>query len=395
MEVWAAGYLKSTRDLNDGLCRSDFFFQLFEEVVQENAAGRSISDMLVAMLSWFLIASSLASGGDFGRNFAVSFEDRDGMFEQEAPTLWIVSTDGGSFRVGLRDDGGAGDAEEGDSIFSATVGELPGSSVLLVVDGPSGEIWREADFSIPGDMEYPALRLSLASGLVEGGLQQDLSPKEQRAAALEGHAPNRGVQGELQSMMKDKDGRISLLVLALLVGLPPLLVIGVRRRQFRLRRRKNWSMALDEVVLGQDLPPLKPGLQVWASKRSATTLREELGGNAERNCELFWLPKNRVYGRDFSGIYTWSGALLSLIEALRWRQNTGSQGRVGPLFVEGVESLHFGYGLDERIWDDLETLAGECPVVILQKDPSASADWALRGLPPEWLAKAVGDRPGT
>ena len=155
--------------------------------------------MLVPMWLGLGIAAALAGPGDFGKKFTVSFADQDGIFEQQTPRLRILASENEFLRVSLLDDGSSGDAEAGDAIYSGTVSELPDSEVVLVLDGPTGEIWRQVEFSVPAAMQYQALRLVLKRGVVEGELQADLSPDEQQALDLHGHAPNRGEESELTS----------------------------------------------------------------------------------------------------------------------------------------------------------------------------------------------------
>ena len=116
--------------------------------------------MLVAMWLGFGIAAALAGPGNFGKNFTISFEDMDGLFERQAPRLWVVAPEGTPVEVSLRDDGGQGDAEAGDSIYSGTVNELPDAPVI----GGGGAVgWdlEAGQFSVPGDIRFPSLRLKL------------------------------------------------------------------------------------------------------------------------------------------------------------------------------------------------------------------------------------------
>ena len=360
--------------------------------------------MLVAMWLGLGIAAALAGPGDFGKNFTVSFVDKDDAFGQATPSLWIVSPGVESVQVVLRDDGGAGDAEAGDSVYSGTVNELPAAEVLVVLEGPEGELWRRAGFSIPADMSYPALRLTLRDGLVEGGVQADLSPEEQRALDLQGQAPNRGVGGDLQSLLQDEQQRISLLVLLMVVFVPPLAFWAVARKQGRERsplealayslgskKSAHPRISVDEIVLGGGLPDLELGLQVWGAGVSFETLRRQLASETSRNCDLFWLPARRSFGHELPGIHTWGGSKPELAEALHWRKRAQGKMPAGPLFIEGMDALYTGYGCKKSLWLDLQSLARDCPVVILWQEEGQGKDWVLQEPPEEWLRGAGKD----
>ena len=76
----------------------------------------------------------------------VSFADEDQVFEQEPPQLWILSPGEDSTEVVLWDDGSDGDAEAGDAVYSGTFNELLDNEVVLVIEGPTGEIRRRTAF---------------------------------------------------------------------------------------------------------------------------------------------------------------------------------------------------------------------------------------------------------
>ncbi|MEC7240961.1 MAG: choice-of-anchor X domain-containing protein [Myxococcota bacterium] len=349
--------------------------------------------MLVAMWLGFGIAAALAGPGNFGKNFTVSFEDMDGLFEQQAPRLWVVAPEGAPVEVSLRDDGGQGDAEAGDSVYSGTVGELPDAQVVVYVDGPSGEIWRQDPFFVPADMQYPALRLKLENGVVEGGLKADLSPEEQRVVDREGHPVGNTGEGGLRGALQDSQQRISLLILILLVAAPALMLWRERRARGRMAQERAMLSAAD-LVLGIDLPHLQAGLQVWTSAESFESLRNRLAVVPDRNCEIFWLSVQPSAEPGFSGLHTWTGPKLELVQALRWRLAVGStETPPGPLFIEGLEALYLGYGERTSQWIDLQSLAQDCPVVILRRALDSSGGWVAEEPPEEWLQAAGEDQP--
>ena len=366
------------------------------------------SGMLVGMWLALGIAGALAGPGDFGKNFTVSFADEDQAFEQEPPQLWILSPGEDSTEVVLRDDGSDGDAEAGDAVYSGTFNELPDNEVVLVIEGPTGEIWRRTGFFVPADMQYPALRLTLKDGVVEGGLKADLSPEEQRKRDLEGHAPNRETQGSLRELLQDDQQRVSLLVLLLVVFFPPLALWGVRRARdedrgfvegllflLGLRRDSRGFLSAAEVQLPEGLPVLEPGLQVWGGDASFESLRTRIAEEEALNCELFWLPSRRLFGHDTPKNPHLDGAKMSLAEALRWRRGAAGELPRGPIFVEGLQALHTGYGCERSLWEDLQSLARDCPVVILRRQAGRGASWVAQGPPEEWLQGADEDPPLT
>ena len=131
---------------------------------------------------WFLLPTVFlgVAEGSQGRNFMIALEDRDQILAEDPPSLWVIPTGGVSVEYPLRDMGDAGDAEAGDHSYSTVVDDLPVAQVLLVLQNSQQELWRQADFLVPVEMDYPALRFQLENGKVEGGLQDNPSPEERR-----------------------------------------------------------------------------------------------------------------------------------------------------------------------------------------------------------------------
>jgi hypothetical protein len=124
---------------------------------------------------------------------------------------------------------------------------------------------------------------------------------------------------------------------------------------------------------------------VWVSSETPASLRRRLASESALNCQVFWVPAGRSFGHDLAGIQTWGGTKPSLAEALRWRSSAQSGPLLGPLFVEGFPALHIGYGSRQMLWRDLQSLAGDCPVIILRRASDRGQGWVAESLPEEWL----------
>ena len=139
---------------------------------------------------WFvLLTVFLGTAGRSSVDFMIAFDDRDEGLAEDPPSLWVIPIDGVSLEYPLSDLGESGDAVAGDHAYAAVVNDLPETKVLLVLQNSEQELWRQADFLVPAEMDYPALRLHMENGVVSGTLQDDPSPEERQEQESAAYGP--------------------------------------------------------------------------------------------------------------------------------------------------------------------------------------------------------------
>ena len=337
---------------------------------------------------FLLLQTVLASEGEYGRNFMLSLQDVDGVLAGQTPTLWVLTPDSVSLQFPLTDDGIDADQVEGNGLFSGTVNELPDPPMRLVLQNGDEELWRKEHFVLPGDLEYPALRLVFEQGEVTGGLQADLSPDALRALEAAGAAPPSMSSDFPGPPFDEADlrggspwGRI---VLGFFGGLISL--IGGRKlvQYFRVHRPRfrNVKKALaqrgSEWDLGAEFPVLRDGLQIWSSGVEARVLRERICRATEPHGCLFWVSPGGHEGLS-DGAVRWRKEAPSAGEAIYWRGRLFPPSLAGPLFIEGLEALHSGELQDAELLQDLSEMAWG-PIVLLSRPGQLPEGWEAEEL---------------
>jgi hypothetical protein len=322
--------------------------------------------MLLHFLLQIGLHSAHGSNGAQGHNFLVVLKDVDRVLANQSPVIWALAPGSASLQFPLLDNGLSGDRAADDGHFTGMVNELPSKEVQLSLQSASGEIWRDPDFSLPVDLLYPALRLKLEKGVVSGGLVSDV-PSEDDSLS-------RGVGRKQQStwifskMLKILSVLVGGSVLSVLVGGSVVLfgiIFGLsedrrwrKNRAFRAERGQEWP-------LGQDLPLLRDGLQIWVFRSNPQELRTRILLGAQDIGGLFWLPQNDSEGLSPGVVKVWEGdSPAGVGEVMAWRNAGFDPAQAGPLFIEGLDGLQTG----ALTWEEWLLDCGEMaqgPVVIL------------------------------
>jgi hypothetical protein len=341
------------------------------------------------MLTQLLLQAALASGGGQGQHFIVSLEDVDQVLSGQTPTLWVLSPGEPSLKFALLDNGLGGDQVAEDGRFSGTVNELPPPPVRLVLQNGGAELWRAEDFRLTADVEYPALRLRLEAGEVTGGLKADLSQEALHALEAEGAPPPVIGPPSFDEFARSQSLPWVSLVFTFL-GCVGLLVLlnGIFSFRFKINSRR-WAIRRgrtqrgNEWALGEGLPTLQDGFQIWSSEQGGPELRRRILRGTQSCGTLFWVSPDGGEGFAQADVRCWSKASPSLGEALHWRKGLYDPFKPGPLFIEGLHSLYRGELDDRDLLEDLREMA-KGPVVLLI---------GKRLLPEGWTAQALESLP--
>jgi hypothetical protein len=302
-----------------------------------------------------------AASSEAGHNFLVVFDDVDGALAGQTPVLWALIPGETSLQFSLLDSGLNADPVGESGKFTGMVNELPPVEVQLSLQTDEGEIWRDSNFLVSADLSYPALRLRLEKGRMSGGLVSDPSPGEllaRRISSLKSSEP------ESPKWFK--------LFLAFVSGV---LVLRIRFflfskdrrwrivRSVRLARGHSWS-------LGQGLPVLHDGLQLWVFSDSTRDVRARIQKATQDLGQVFWLPFQGADGLSPDGVRVWSGATPTGGELIGWRDADFDPTQPGPLFVEGLQGVRRGeLSVEEWLFDLSEMTSGPVVLLIPQGEP--------------------------